>query len=135
MRYLTRQEIIEINRRMTLEFGGHFSFSNNNIQNLNSFEYVLEAPKLVLFKAEAYPAIFQKAAVYCFFIIKDHIFNDGNKRTGIESAFLFLEYNGYATKESLTKERIINLALSVEDGKLVVDEIAVFLSQHFEKPN
>jgi death-on-curing protein len=74
IKYLNRREILEINRRMTLEFGGYFSFSNDNIANSGSFEFLLEAPEMSIDGQEIYAGIFEKAAIYCFLIIKDHIF-------------------------------------------------------------
>ena len=133
MRYLDRQEIIEINRRMTLEFGGLFSQHCDNIQNANSFEYLLQAPKLTAHVKEIYPSVFLKAAVYCYIIIKDHIFYDGNKRTGVESSFLFLEINGYSPKADLSPDKIINLALSVEKGDMNIEKIALFFEEYFDK--
>ena len=133
IRYLAKQEIKEINRRMTLEFGGHFSSYNDNLLNPNALEYLLEAPDCKVFGVERYPDVFLKAAVYSYYIIKDHIFIDGNKRTGIESAFLFLKNNGYRAKESLTNEKIVNFALSIEKDEIDINEIAEFLSQYFIK--
>ena len=57
IRYLTRQEIIEINRRMTLEFGGYFSLYNDNLANENSLEFVLDAPFTEVFGHKRYPEI------------------------------------------------------------------------------
>ncbi len=38
--------------------------------------------------------LFEKAAAYAFFIIKNHPFVDGNKRTGLHCALVFLYLNG-----------------------------------------
>ena|SRR4030067_1792429 len=133
IRYLSRRDIVEINRRMTLEFGGLFTPENDNLCNPNSLNYILTAPSMRIFDREIYPDIFQKAAVYCFYIIKDHIFNDGNKRTGLESAFLFLAINQYVPKPSLNNDLIVKLALSIKSGDYQIDQIAEFFSEHFEK--
>ena len=37
----------------------------------------------------------QVAAAYVFYFNRSHVFLDGNKRTSIVSAFLFLEANGF----------------------------------------
>ena len=42
------------------------------------------------------PTLFALAASYAFGIIKNHPFTDGNKRTGLIAAIVFLELNGFA---------------------------------------
>lgn len=36
-----------------------------------------------------------------FTIINNHLFTDGNKRTGLEAALLFFQLNGYQLQEQL----------------------------------
>ena len=59
-----------------------------------NLDYVLEAVQADLFGEPMYPTMPDKAAVYCFSVIGNHIFTDGNKRTGLESALAFLKLNG-----------------------------------------
>ncbi|NQU06443.1 MAG: type II toxin-antitoxin system death-on-curing family toxin [Calditrichaeota bacterium] len=118
---------------MTLEFGGHCSIHDDNLLNSNSFEFLLEAPRSEYFGEEMYPDIFQKAAVYCYFIIKDHVFHDGNKRTGIGVTIWLLEANNYRAQPSLTKDVLIDLALSIANSELEIPDIADILKQHFKQ--
>jgi len=133
IKYLTREIIIEMNQKMTLEFGGHCSIHDDNLLNSNSFEFLLEAPRSEYFGEEMYPDIFQKAAVYCYFIIKDHVFHDGNKRTGIGVTIWLLEANNYRAQPSLTKDVLIDLALSIANSELEIPDIADILKQHFKQ--
>lgn len=128
--YLTKEEILQINREMVLRFGGLFISENDNVINMNSFEYLLEIVKSDISGCPLYPSIFTKAAAYAFHVIKDHIFYDGSKRTGVEAAFLFLEKNGIFLRESLTDDEIVNLGLSIEEGALDIDDIAKWLEDH-----
>jgi death-on-curing protein len=94
MIYLTKEQIMSINKDMVLYFGGAYYEGSCNIKNDNSFGYVLSAPNQEIFGVERHASIFNKAAAYLFYIIKDHIFCDGNKRTGMVAAFTFLDING-----------------------------------------
>ena len=60
-------------------------------------EAVVASQTQVVFGQELYPSLYEKAAALCRGIIADHPFVDGNKRTGIISALLFLERNGKQT--------------------------------------
>ena len=50
-----------------------------------------------------------------FNIITNHIFQDGNKRTGLEVALMFLEENNHFIKKELQQVNI--------DGKLIPTEV------------
>jgi death-on-curing protein len=47
------------------------------------------------FGEDAYATIADKAAAYGFFLVQNHPFNDGNKRTGFVAMAAFLDVNGY----------------------------------------
>lgn len=66
-----------------------------NLLNPAGLEYAITAPFQVIFGQEAYPSIPDKAAVYLFTIVSGHLFQDGNKRTGLTVALLFLLVNDY----------------------------------------
>ncbi len=52
--------------------------------------------------------IYEMAAVYAFHISQNHPFNDGNKRTGLVCALLFLRLNGVPIEDP---ERILYRAM------------------------
>jgi death-on-curing protein len=106
MEYLTEDEIIEINSRI-IELAGEGSLGVLDPKGLNS---IVEAPKQTFFGREAYPTVWLKAAYYLQKITKKHIFADGNKRTALEAAKIFLLLNGVKLKFS-----------GIEAGKMVID--------------
>ncbi len=58
------------------------------------------------------PRVFDLAASYCYGIVKNHPFVDGNKRTGFIAAVVFLELNGYAFHASEVDAALQTLALA-----------------------
>jgi len=127
MIYLTEEEIISINKDMILSFGGIYYEGVRNIKNDNSFKYLITAPAMEAFGVPRYPNIFNKAAAYLFFIIKDHIFCDGNKRTGMMAAFTFLDINGIEILENIKTSRIVNYAERIARCKPNIDNISMWL--------
>lgn len=91
---LTASQICEINREQVLTFGGNYVSLNDNLCHANSLHYVVEAIQSTAFGVDLYPTIEDKASALATTIIKKHVFNDGNKRTGLEAARMFLEFNG-----------------------------------------
>jgi death-on-curing family protein len=80
--YLTLDELLEIHSHMIAKFGGL-----RGIRNKTLLQSSIEMPKSTMFKEDLYPTIYDKAAVYLFCIIKNHPFNDANKRTGCAAAY------------------------------------------------
>lgn len=91
---LNIDEIVEINRQQVIAFGGLFLPYNNNFHNRSSLEYALEAVDGEMFGNVFYPTLESKAAFLAFSIINNHVFHDGNKRTGLMVCRVFLLLNG-----------------------------------------
>ena len=60
---LTVDRIMEINRRMILEFGGIFFVGDRNLANPGSLEHVLVEIRGSLSGQELYPTVYEKAAL------------------------------------------------------------------------
>lgn len=61
------------------------------------------------------PTIHSLAAHYCFGIVRNHPFIDGNKRTGILASAVFLDLNGYAFRPDEAEAANIVIALAASD--------------------
>lgn len=86
---------------MTIEqHGGNF-IPPFNFLNEDTIDYLIDAVEGELFGAPLYPKASDKAGLYMYNIISGHAFQDGNKRTGLETALLFLKLNGYKLQEPL----------------------------------
>ena len=64
------------------------------------------------------------AAAYAYGIVKNHGFSDGNKRTALVTADLFLMLNGYEIS-SAPAENVLTI-LGVADGSLSEDELTIW---------
>jgi death-on-curing protein len=128
--YLLKEDLIAINRYMIQKYSGDYEHLTDNILNPNSLSYLLDAVSGEVFGQELHPTIFEKAAAYAFYIIKDHIFNDGNKRTGIEAAFIFLLNNGKKIKERVSKDDIVNLGVNIENESMTLAGMAEWLEEN-----
>ncbi|MBC8153385.1 MAG: type II toxin-antitoxin system death-on-curing family toxin [Bacteroidetes bacterium] len=72
--------------------------------------------------------MYQKAELYFFSIICNHIFQDGNKRTGLEAALLFLQLNGY---DLVVDDNLLtNFTLSVASGEQSLEQVQAWFEAH-----
>ena len=88
MEYLKKDHIFLIHSMVVDETGGM-----HGVRDYNAILSVEKLPKQKMFGKELYHTVFLKAAVYARTIIMNHPFIDGNKRTGMTTAFVFLERN------------------------------------------
>lgn len=93
MRYLTAEQVLFIHSRLIDETGGA-----HGIRDLGLLQSAVSRPKATFGSEDLYPDIFHKAAALMESLIKNHPFIDGNKRTAVTSAGIFLQSNGYYLK-------------------------------------
>lgn len=123
IKYLTEEEILLAHFKLIDRYGG-----SHGTRDLERVKSAVAAPAQVVFGQEQYPDIFEKAAVYTRNIIGDHPFTDGNKRTGITVAVMFLLQNGQ--KFSAKKGELEDFAVKVAVKKIEIPEIAAWLKAH-----
>lgn len=111
MKRLTGDQIKLLHKMLLDETGGL-----DGIRDENLFDSAINAPFQTFDGKQLYATLEQKAARLGFSLIKDHAFNDGNKRIGILAMLTFLELNGIAIDAS--DDELITLGLSVADGQM-----------------
>jgi death-on-curing protein len=65
------------------------------------------------------------ASAYLFHLCSNHGFADGNKRTVLGAALVFLDVNGFEL--SLTKNELEQITLDVAEGKLNKEDLTRLL--------
>lgn len=71
------------------------------------------------------------AAAYAFGIAKNHGFADGNKRTALVTADLFLMLNGYELTSS-PAENVLTI-LGVAEGSISEEELAAWIDNNIQE--
>lgn len=66
-----------------------------------------------VFGEDAYPSIEEKAAHLLYFIVKNHPFNDGNKRTGAFAFIWFLNKAGFDYRQVISPQTLTTLTLLI----------------------
>jgi len=78
-----------------------------------SLEGILGNVMQTAFDSDVYATLEEKAAHLLYFVIKNHPFNDGNKRTGAFVFLWFLRKSGIDFKNSITPQALTALTLLV----------------------
>ena len=108
------------------EYGG-----SHGVRDRELLLSVEQLPKQSAFGKDLYPTVFIKAAVYARNIITSHPFFDGNKRTGITCASVFLENNGFTfvAREGELEDSAVHIATT----KPSLEDITAWLKKHSKK--
>lgn len=118
--YLTVEQVIELHDELLKRYGGLAG-----IRDMNLLLSAVEMPKTAMFGQEMYPSIYDKAATYLYHLVCNHPFNDGNKRTGVTAALVFLAAHNCAN--NFKKEELEKIVLELAETKVDKKELAYFL--------
>lgn len=121
--YLSEAEIIAINEKMVSRFGGL-----HGVKDTNMLRLAIGRPQMSAGFQDAYKSIFDKAAAIPHSVINNHPFLDGNKRTSLFSAILFLEYNGWEV--IFTKKEAVKFTMKAHSDDWSVEQISDWLETH-----
>jgi death-on-curing protein len=119
IKYLSLEDIIDLHDHLIENFGGLRGIRDNNL-----LLSCIEIPRQAFGGKELYPSMYDKAACYLFHIVKNHPFNDANKRTGFSSSLLFLKAN--KTKITFKNVEAEEIVMEVAKGKIDKLDVAKF---------
>lgn len=111
---------------MVKRFGG-----SHGIRDIGLVESAVGRPQATYDGVDLYENLYDKAAALLQSLLKNHPFVDGNKRTALTSAGIFLKANGYTLKNYHEEE--VEFAVSVDNKHLSLEEIAEWLKKHTKK--
>jgi death on curing protein len=120
--YLTPEQVLFLHSRLVAETGG-----GQGIRDLGMLLSALGRPQATFDDKELYPDIFSKAAALMDSLVRNHPFVDGNKRTAITAAALFLRFNGY--RLVVENAEMVRFTLACAQSQLTLDEIIGWFRQ------
>jgi len=87
--FLELEEVLELHARQLDAFGG-----SPGIRDRGLLESAVASPRATFGGDYLHPTLFLMAAAYAFHVAENQPFVDGNKRTGLDAALVFLRLNG-----------------------------------------
>lgn len=123
MKYISIDYILKLHKKLILATGG-----SSGIRDIELLESAIENSKVTFAGEDLYKSIEEKCSNICYSIINNHAFIDGNKRIGIYTMLVLLEYN--KIKLLFTQEELINLGLGIAKGELKQENILEWITNH-----
>ncbi len=124
--FLSIIQVLIIHDQMIKRFG-----RSPGIRDIGLIESAAGRPQATYDDEELYATLFDKAAALLQSLLKNHPFIDGNKRTALTSAGLFLAINGWNLKNQHDEE--VNFTIQVDKQHLSIEEISTWLEKHSSK--
>ncbi len=121
--FLTVDHVLAIHRRMIAAFGGTDTVRDHGL--LDSAVMMPAARFRGRFLHQDVPAM---AAAYLFHLCKNHPFLDGNERTALASAEVFVLLND--KRLTATDEQLEELTRAVAAGRVSKKELIAFFRRH-----
>lgn len=118
--FLTLAEVIDIHTDQIQRYGGH-----DGIRDINLLSSAAAMPYASFSSEFLHEDIYEMAAAYAFHICRNHPFIDGNKRTALASALVFLELNGIGISDP--KGKLYDAMIKLASGNLDKTEFATIL--------
>jgi len=124
---VTVEEVYMIINEMRIEFSTDLFGVEKECSFLNSIENVYQSA----FGEDIYPSLEEKASNLLYFLIKNHIFIDGNKRIAVATFVYFMKknemyLNSHGTKR-ISDETLVAIALLVAESDPMGKEIIIKL--------
>ncbi|MEW6399882.1 MAG: type II toxin-antitoxin system death-on-curing family toxin [Bacillota bacterium] len=118
--FLTLAEVLEIHRDQMARYGG-----GSGIRDLQALLSALAVPQATFGGDYLHADLLEMAAAYAFHLCRNHPFVDGNKRTALACALVFLEMNGVSVDDP--RGLLYGAMLNIAAGTLGKGEFAHLL--------
>jgi death-on-curing protein len=122
--FLTLNEVLHIHDRSLAEHGG-----SEGVRDLGLVESALGSAKNTVFYGQG--DVFDIAASYAFHLAEAQAFLDGNKRTAVASALVFLARNGVYARPG--KWELYLAMIQIAEKKLTKADLAVLFRKLAER--
>ncbi|MBS2004984.1 MAG: type II toxin-antitoxin system death-on-curing family toxin [Cyanobacteria bacterium SZAS LIN-5] len=119
-RFLEILEVLEIHQSRIELYGG-----SPGVRDLGLLQSALSQPQAGFGGEYLHKDVYEIAAAYLYHLARNHPFIDGNKRTALAAALVFLSFNGYEVFADQTE--LGDLVIAVSEGSVDKSEIALFL--------
>ena len=104
MRYLTVQDVVDLHKAVSSEFGGNQAHPGV-IESQFGLVSAVQRPQVTTLGREAYPAFPDKVAALVFALLQTRPFRGGNRRVALASLIAFCELNNRSVDTRVFDEK------------------------------
>lgn len=124
--FLALDEVLAIHRDQIRRYGGRAG-----VRDLALLASAMGVPAATYGGRFLHTDVYEMAAAYLFHIARDHPFVDGNKRTALMAALVFLGLNGY--RLDAEPDELFRRVVGAAEGVMTKSELATFFREFARK--
>jgi death-on-curing protein len=124
--FLTLDEVLQLHASRIEKYGGE-----DGVRDMGLLESAIAQPYAGFGGEFFHSDVPAMAAAYLFHIVSNHPFVDGNKRTGLAAAIVFLEMNHFDLIAD--EEAEVELTLRVARGEATKNEVADYFRRQIRE--
>jgi death-on-curing protein len=121
--FLTLDEVLALHAEQIRLFGG-----SSGVRDVGLLQSAMGSVEATFGGVFLHETIYEMAAAYLYGICKNHPFLDGNKRTAVGAALVFLDTNGIEVDAD--EDEFYDLVIGVAEGRVSKSAVAVFFQEH-----
>jgi len=120
--FLAVEDVLALHCEQLERFGG-----SAGVRDRGALESAVAVPAATFDGNLLYEDLFQMAAAYAFHIAENQPFLDGNKRTALNAALVFLDINGWVVLDP--EERLYDAMIGLSSHHIVKHGLAKLLAE------
>ena len=120
--FLTVEDVLQIHDEQLTAYGGA-----TGIRDQGLLESAVMMPQASFSEAYLHEDLAHMAAAYAFHIAQNQPFMDGNKRTGLVAALVFLDFNGVTILDP--EEKLYDAMIAIAERRMDKDGLAELLRE------
>ena len=120
--FLTVEDVLQIHDEQLTAYGGA-----TGIRDQGLLESAVMMPQASFGEAYLHEDLAHMAAAYAFHIAQNQPFMDGNKRTGLVAALVFLDFNGVTILDP--EEKLYDAMIAIAERRMGKDGLAELLRE------
>lgn len=124
--FLTLDEVLSIHAEQIRLFGG-----SSGIRDVGLLQPAMGSVEATFGGAFLHETMNSMAAGYLYGICRSRPFIDGNKRTAVGAALVFLELNGVEVDAG--EDAFYDLVIGIAEGRVSKASVTVFLEEHAKR--
>jgi death-on-curing protein len=118
--FLELEEVLELHERQIEAFGGTLGIRDQGL-----LESALATPRATFGGQFVHETLFSMAAAYAYHVAENQPFLDGNKRTGLGAALVFLRINRYRVVDP--EETLYEAMIAIAEHRMDKEGLAEVL--------
>ncbi|HEY0323642.1 MAG TPA: type II toxin-antitoxin system death-on-curing family toxin [Pyrinomonadaceae bacterium] len=120
--FLTLEDVLQIHDEQLASYGGAIGIREQGL-----LESAVAMPQASFSETYLHEDLVHMAAAYAFHIAQNQPFLDGNKRTGLVAALVFLELNGITILDP--QEKLYDAMIAIAERRMDKDGLAELLRE------